>query len=69
MNTNFKSNIPETFSKAIKNMAEFLLRQLHHKMEKFRNIDKNLPNGRIISQHSTSDPLYQTPVDQEEDLM
>ena len=40
MSTYFKSNISEDFSKGIKNVQT-------------RNVDKNLPNGRIILKLST----------------
>jgi hypothetical protein len=39
MNTEFKSKIPQAFSKAIKTRAVFL-RRLHRKMDKFRNVEK-----------------------------
>jgi hypothetical protein len=35
-------------------------------MNKFRNVDKNLPNGRILSKPSSSVPLYQLPIEEED---
>ncbi len=69
MNTEFKYNKPQAFSKSVKITAEIFLRWLHRLMDQFRNIDKSLPNGRILSKHRISDPLYQSSIKDKEELI
>ncbi len=62
--------IPQAFDNAIKTTAEFFLKRLNRKMDKFSNANKNLPNGKIISKCSTTTPLHQSsPIEEEHDLM
>jgi hypothetical protein len=49
MITQLKFNILQAFiCKVTKTMAEFFLRPLHGKMDKFRNVDEKLPIYRIL---------------------
>jgi hypothetical protein len=66
--TELESKIPQALNKAIKNL-EFFHRRLNRKMDKLRNVVKNLPNGRILTKHSPREPLYQLPIEDVEKLI
>jgi hypothetical protein len=57
----FKSKIPQSFGKGIKTTADFFLKQLNNKMDKFLNVNKNFQMAKSFQNVALGNPCINHP--------